>query len=256
MMGKLRNNEKGFGVIEGLLIVAVVILLGVVGYIVYKNHNKTTNSATTANTVTKTPAKTTTTPNPTIGQLISTADKKVQITIPDTWHVRAGRTNPNGEQVISVNTDTHICDKYNPSNCSAIAPCLDFEDNVSCTYVAEFQPKALNPQSDQVWGLTVEKSDMTIAQASEQLLGLLSADNTLDKNSNTINGYDAFYVKVKSIGSDSYVDIHYFVTYKGYLIHFSNRVIENNTSTNPIHHDYSKYSSDFAKIVNSLKLDF
>jgi hypothetical protein len=256
MMGKLHNNEKGFGVIEGLLIVAVVVLLGYVGYMVYKNHNKTNNSATTANTATTTPAKTTTTPNLTIGQAISTADKKVIVTIPDTWHVLAGSSNANGEQVISVDTDTHICDKYNPGNCSAIAPCLDIEDTVSCTYVAEFQPKALNSQTDQVWGLTVEKSDMTIAQASEQLLGQLSADNTLDKSSNKINGYDAFYVKVKSIGSDSYVDIHYFVTYKGYLIHFSNRVIENNSSINPIHRDYSKYSSDFAKIVNSLKLNF
>ncbi len=60
-MGKLRNDEKGFGAIEGLLIVVVVVLLGVVGYMVYKNHNKTTNSATTANTAATTPTKTTTT---------------------------------------------------------------------------------------------------------------------------------------------------------------------------------------------------
>lgn len=36
VMGKLRNNEKGFGAVEGLLIVAVVVLIGVVGYMVTK----------------------------------------------------------------------------------------------------------------------------------------------------------------------------------------------------------------------------
>lgn len=249
-MGKIRKNEAGFSAVEFVLVLVIVGLIGVVGFLVYKNQHKTT---TPVSGTTKSTSPTSSTKSE--GQVISTVDKKIQVTIPDTWHVRVSSSNANGEQVISVNTDTHLCDKYNPSNCSAIAPCLDTDDTVSCAYVAEFQPKALDPQTDQVWGLTVEKSDMTNAQASEQLLGELSPDNTLDKNSNKINGYEAFYVKVKSTGSDSYVDIHYFVTYKGYLIHFSNRVIENNTSVNPVHHDYSAYSSDFSKIVNSLKLN-
>ena len=63
MMVKLNNNEKGFGIIEGLLIVAVVVLLGYVGYMVYKNHNKTTTPTTTSTTTT--PTKTTTAPTKT-----------------------------------------------------------------------------------------------------------------------------------------------------------------------------------------------
>lgn len=62
-MRKLRNNQSGFGAVEGILIVAVVVLLGVVGYMVYKNHSKVTNNAvtTTSNRVnTPTPAKATT----------------------------------------------------------------------------------------------------------------------------------------------------------------------------------------------------
>ncbi len=53
-MSKLRNNEKGFGVVEGLLIVAVVVLLGVVGYMVYKNHHKTTTVSATKTTTSST----------------------------------------------------------------------------------------------------------------------------------------------------------------------------------------------------------
>jgi hypothetical protein len=62
MMSKLHSNEKGFGAVEGLLIVAVVVLLGVVGYMVYHNHNKTATTTPTAtnNTTSTTPTKTTT----------------------------------------------------------------------------------------------------------------------------------------------------------------------------------------------------
>jgi hypothetical protein len=34
-------------------------------------------------------------------------------------------------------------------------------------------------------------------QASEQLIGDLTASNTVEKSTNKINGYDALYVKVK-----------------------------------------------------------
>lgn len=73
MMGKLRNNQKGFGTVEIILIVVIVALIGVVGWFVYKNHNKTTpSSTTTANTTSFTPTKTTTTPksvDPTVNWL-------------------------------------------------------------------------------------------------------------------------------------------------------------------------------------------
>jgi len=61
-MGKLNKNEQGFGAIEGIIIVAVVVLLGVVGYMVYKNHNKTTPTATTTTPVATTTPTTTPTP--------------------------------------------------------------------------------------------------------------------------------------------------------------------------------------------------
>ncbi len=46
-MGKLRNNQKGFGAVEGILILVIVALIGVVGFMAYKNHHKTVSSSTT-----------------------------------------------------------------------------------------------------------------------------------------------------------------------------------------------------------------
>jgi hypothetical protein len=92
MMGKLRNNEKGFGAIEGLLIVAVVVLLGIVGYMVYKNHNKaTTNNSTTTASTTTTPAKTTTTqPVDPYAGWQSYSDSHMSFKYPSGWQAGAG----------------------------------------------------------------------------------------------------------------------------------------------------------------------
>ena len=250
----MKTNQKGFSVVELLIILVVVGLIGGVGWYVWQSRHKTEKPVTQSTT--QTPAKTETVKQ--VGQVISTADKKVQVTLPDAWHVRAGSSNADGKQIISVNTDTHLCDKYNPSDCNHTAPCLDVDDTVACTYVAEFQPKALDPQKDQVWGLTVEKTDWSIAKATESLIGELNASNTVATNSNKINGYEASYAKVKGgdCSAECYVDVHYFVKDSGYLLHFYNREQYVNHSVNPVNQDYSAYTADFAKIVQSLKLNF
>jgi hypothetical protein len=48
-MGKLNRNNKGFGGIELLLIIVVVVLLGVVGWFVYKHDHKTVTNNTIKN---------------------------------------------------------------------------------------------------------------------------------------------------------------------------------------------------------------
>ena len=40
-MGKLKTDEKGFGAVEAILIVIIIVLIGAVGYLVYKNNHKT-----------------------------------------------------------------------------------------------------------------------------------------------------------------------------------------------------------------------
>jgi len=65
-MGKLRDNQAGFGAIETVLLVVVVAVIGFVAWYVYKannNANKTLNQATQVSSTSphfaKTPAKTT-----------------------------------------------------------------------------------------------------------------------------------------------------------------------------------------------------
>ena len=95
-MGKLHNNEKGFGAIEGLLIVAVVVLLGVVGYMVYKNHNKANTTPTTTTKITSTtPAKTTTT-TPAVDPYVgwqTYSNSQVSFKYPSGWTASKGPGN-------------------------------------------------------------------------------------------------------------------------------------------------------------------
>lgn len=59
-MKRFNKNETGFGGVEIVLISVIVVLIGVVGFLVYRNHNKTpastnmpTSSTTSTNTVVK-----------------------------------------------------------------------------------------------------------------------------------------------------------------------------------------------------------
>lgn len=65
-------NEKGFSAVEAILIICILILIGVVGWLVYKDHHKTSAVPVSTTASTSKPAistKTTTTPttNPYIG---------------------------------------------------------------------------------------------------------------------------------------------------------------------------------------------
>ncbi|HUY53156.1 MAG TPA: hypothetical protein VMV24_01100 [Candidatus Dormibacteraeota bacterium] len=76
-MGELNKDNKGFGVVELIMAIVIVILLGVVGWYVYKNHKTTAYTAISSKTTTTTknpittndssPTKTTTIVNPYAG---------------------------------------------------------------------------------------------------------------------------------------------------------------------------------------------
>lgn len=59
-MGKLKNNQEGFSAVEAALVLVIVVLIGVVGFMVYKNHSKTTTDSTAASSTTKPVTKTST----------------------------------------------------------------------------------------------------------------------------------------------------------------------------------------------------
>lgn len=88
-MGKLRNDQKGFSAVESILVLVIVALIGVVGFMVYKNHNKTkpAPAASTAAKSTTTPAKTTpASTNPYAGWKTYTSSvEKITFKYPADW---------------------------------------------------------------------------------------------------------------------------------------------------------------------------
>ncbi|HET6924859.1 MAG TPA: hypothetical protein VFH39_03465 [Candidatus Saccharimonadales bacterium] len=242
---RIYRNKSGFTAVAALLIALVLAFIGLVGYYVWHGQKHRSNST------------------PVTYQIIKTADGKIQLSLPSTWHVIADSNNPKADQIISVSQNTHRCHKDDPTNCSG-EPCLDAKDPAPCIYEAEFQPKALDPQQDNKWLLTVEKTAMTITQATSQLRDTLAAStvlpsgHTVQKSTDKINGYDAVYVETK--GGDCsdwcYTSIDYLIESNGYLVHLSNNEQFVSQSANPVSQDYSAYAPDFSKIVHSIKLNF
>lgn len=82
-MGKLKDNQKGFGAVEAVLVLVIVILIGVVGYMVYRNHHKTT----TASVATTSSKSTNTASNKTSSSSTTPASSTQYMTISE-WGVR------------------------------------------------------------------------------------------------------------------------------------------------------------------------
>lgn|GEM_PF-1803979 len=82
-MGKIHKNERGFSAVEGILVLIIIVLVGVVGWFVFKNHKKTPVTNTSTST-TQTPAATVKTePAKTIAY--SNADLGVTLNYPESW---------------------------------------------------------------------------------------------------------------------------------------------------------------------------
>lgn len=82
----MKTNQKGFSAVEVVLVLVVVGLIGVVGFTVYKNHNKTASS--TANT--NTPTQTKTAPADLYAGWQSYSDSHVSFKYPSGWQAGAG----------------------------------------------------------------------------------------------------------------------------------------------------------------------
>lgn len=92
-MKKLKQNEKGFSAVELILVFVVIVLMGVVGWMVYKNHHK---QAVKVITVTKTvvaPYKSiSTTVNPYSGwKTYNLATLGISFQYPSSWVVSEGQ---------------------------------------------------------------------------------------------------------------------------------------------------------------------
>ena len=86
-MKKTFKNEKGFSSVEAILIIIVIALIGVVGYMIYKNHHKNPPAVAVTKTVT-TPAKPSTTVNPYAGwKTFTLTVEKLSFMYPTDWTV-------------------------------------------------------------------------------------------------------------------------------------------------------------------------
>jgi hypothetical protein len=119
----MNKNESGFSGVELVLVLVIVVLIGVVGWLVYDNHHKSTVAST--NSSTSTSAKT---PNATP----SSTQKYLTITewgtrIPysgnDTLSYKLNTADSNDATIISKNlADTYNCTDFGAGNIARLAP--------------------------------------------------------------------------------------------------------------------------------------
>ena len=105
-MYRISKNEKGFSVVEAMLILVIVALIVVVGYMFYKNYHQTiaTNVATTSNSK----STTTTTPNPYAGWKTyhSILNSGLSFMYPPTWHFSPATQSPRPNNSGGVENDS------------------------------------------------------------------------------------------------------------------------------------------------------
>lgn len=83
-MSKLRNHQAGFSAVEAVMVLVIVALIGVVGFLVYKNHETTTASVTTTKPASKAP----TSSNPYAGWKTYTLKyEKASFKYPGSWQL-------------------------------------------------------------------------------------------------------------------------------------------------------------------------
>lgn len=91
-MNKISKSEKGFGAVEAVMALVIVVLIGVIGWMVYKNHNKASNvtssSTTSKSTVNANSSSVKTTSNPYAGWKTYTATlQPVSFKYPKDWTI-------------------------------------------------------------------------------------------------------------------------------------------------------------------------
>lgn len=121
------NDESGFSAVELILVIAVAVLLGVVGWLVYKDNHKTTltpvtNNASSATTsANKSNTKTTTTSN-----ILKIPELGIEITLPnslkDLTYAVINQTPVNGEADISVGLSTMSLTNLDPQCAASQSP--------------------------------------------------------------------------------------------------------------------------------------
>lgn len=113
-MGTIRENEAGFSPVEAILVSVIVVLIGVAGWFVYKNHNKkpainsVAATTTTKPTTTQTTSATQTAPDPYAGWKTYTSPLKSGLSFkyPADWDFTPSTTTPSPNNLGGVENDS------------------------------------------------------------------------------------------------------------------------------------------------------
>lgn len=92
-MRHIRNKQRGFTVVEGLLIILILVVLGFIGYYVWHNHQDTVKTAPSSITKQPTNEGATNTQSSSEKTVVAHASVDVTLTYPADWTV----THPNGD---------------------------------------------------------------------------------------------------------------------------------------------------------------
>lgn len=184
----LKKNQKGFGAVEGLLILVIVGLVGFIGWYVYhtkNNANSSYNNAAIISTVNKVaPAKA-------IGTHVDTKDKKVQFNLDTNWVV-AQRDDTASGCGVQVSTDAGSC--------------------VSSIWV---QPKDFKGKQAS-WTVQVFSGQ---TKMGKDWPGGETECTLTDQSTQSINGYSAFSAKTNDVGCTA--SNFYLVWNNKYIVLFS-----------------------------------
>lgn len=229
-MNKIHKNNKGFSTVELVLAVVIVILIGAVGYLVYKNNHKTT-TANVAVTTDKSPAA-----------------------IPSTTNKTPTPTLPTG----TIST-TDITGTYSyPGNIFTLLYPASWTEDAQTVPVATVQPgiqgtvvtiSPPNTPEGETAGITAYKSTSLSNALSEDSVG--QSAKIKDSKSLTINGYNALYEQV--VTNSTKTTDSYAVTNNSYTIVFDFVLNGGGDPSASSSFDATSLLPEFNAIVSSIK---
>jgi len=143
-MNKISKNQKGFTLVEVLLIILILVVIGAVGYFVYHNEHSVKPASNTSNA-----SKTSNTSNTSSASNLRTyQDGKVSFKYPDGWQVMSGLDKTATEYVaatspafVSQAISTSASELPNPQDTLYLSVTSDESDAdcfiaTSCTVIA------------------------------------------------------------------------------------------------------------------------
>ena len=249
-MGKLQNNETGFGAVEVVLLVVIVALIGVVGWLVYKDQHKNA-TVSTINTSTNKPAAPTKTTTATSTQQTRSAPTSTCPSLTNATQVPSGwQTYTSSKYSYSISYPS----TWNASNSGGSVDKLPILDGVEFT-----PPQNQGPQ----YNLYVTQQSLSSAINNWQnevktmnYNGGLSGGPTVTVLSDTACTYQGFpaaeIVTKKDNGSAGITyDIEFDVSANNYLYDFSTNYLWNSTT---LSNNSDPSIGDVLSVVESLNI--